>query len=128
MEVVVEYPITMDVDNVEDMFPSENTLAYQRKKHMDTRHHFICDYVEDRIAKIKCLRSKKNLADPFTNNLSNGLFESLIIRYVHHSYDLKNSLLIFQSRGSKASKVIEEGCWRIVKNILENVHHSVNYK
>ena len=52
-------------------------------KHIDVFHHFIYDYVDDGEAKIQFLRSEENMADPFTNNQSNWLFESLTLRYVY---------------------------------------------
>ena len=77
-----EYPITVNVDNAGDIFLSENTSTYQRTKHMDLRHHFICDYVEDGTVKFKFVCSEGSMLDPFTNNLSNVPFESLTSRYV----------------------------------------------
>ena len=52
MEFFVKYPITVHVDNVGDIFLSENTLVSQRTKHIDMRHNFIFDYVEDRTVKL----------------------------------------------------------------------------
>ena len=46
MGVVVEYPISMDVDNVGDIFLSENISLSKWTKHIDVRQHFICEYVE----------------------------------------------------------------------------------
>ena len=52
MGVVVEYPITMHIDSVGDIFLSENTLVYKQTKHIDIRHHFIRDYVEEGTVKL----------------------------------------------------------------------------
>ena len=51
MVVVVEYPITVHVDNVGDIFLSKKTLASQKTKHIDVYRHFMRDYVEDRALK-----------------------------------------------------------------------------
>ena len=72
--VIVEYNITVHVDIVGDIFLLENASVYQRTKHIDPRHHFICDYLEDRTEKTQFVFSEENLADTFTKNLSNGLF------------------------------------------------------
>ena len=56
MEVTFKYPITVYVDNFGDIFLSENTLVYQRAKHIDVRQQFICDYVEDVTLKIQFFR------------------------------------------------------------------------
>ena len=83
MVVVVEYPITVQVDNVGAIFLSENTFLSQRKKHIYVHRHFIRNYFEDRTVKIQFVRSEENMIDPFKKNLSNGLFKSPTSRYVH---------------------------------------------
>ena len=65
----------MNVDNVGDVFPSENTLLSQQIKHIYVYHHFMCDSFEDGTVEIQFFWSEENLADPFTNNLINGPFE-----------------------------------------------------
>ena len=57
--VVVELPITKHVDNTGAIFLSENKLVYQWMKHIDMRHHFIWDYIDDRIVKLKIFIQKK---------------------------------------------------------------------
>ena len=83
MVVVVEYPIIVHVDNIGAIFLSDNTSAYQQTKHINVRHHFIHDYVGDGTVKIKFGPFEENMADSFTNNLSNGPFESITSRYVN---------------------------------------------
>ena len=73
----------MYVDNVGAIFPSENTLVSQRTKHIYVRRHFICDYIEYGIAEIKIFQSEENPTYSITNNLSNGPFESLTLKYVY---------------------------------------------
>ena len=60
--------------------------------------------------KIKFVHSEANIADPFTNNLSNRPFHLITSRYVHHEKIFENSLPLFQSHEIKALYVIEEGC------------------
>ena len=72
--IVVEHPIAMHVDNVGTIFLSDNTSVSKSKKHIDVRHHFICDYIEYGTVKIQFVRSEENLADPFTKDLINGPF------------------------------------------------------
>ena len=73
-------------------------------------NHLIRDYVENKTVKIMVVRSEENMADTFTKNLSKYPFKSLAPRYVHREQYLKNSLSLFQSPGSKASHVTDEGC------------------
>ena len=126
MVVVVEYPIAMHINNVGSIFLSEKTYTPQLTNHIDVCHHFICDYVEDRTVEIYFFRSEENMAYPFTKKLSNGPFGSLTSSYVHREQYLNISLSLFQSHGGKASHVIEEGCYRVSKNILGSGHHMMN--
>ena len=80
--VVVEYSVSVHNDNVGAILVPDNTSVSQRMNHIDVRHHFIQDYVEDGRVKIKIFRSEENVAYSFTNNLSNGPFESLTSGYV----------------------------------------------
>ena len=73
----IEYPINVDIDKIITIFLPENTLVSQRTRHIDVRHNFFLDCVEDGTVKIQFFCSEENLADPFTKNLSNGPFESL---------------------------------------------------
>ena len=81
--VVVEYPITVLVDNVRYILLSEKASEYQWMKHIDARHNFIFEYVEDGTAKIKSFHTEGNIAFLFTKNLCNGPIESLTSWYVH---------------------------------------------
>ena len=53
MGFVVEYPITMRVDNVGATLLLENTLESQLMKHIDVRHHFSRGCVEYGTVKIQ---------------------------------------------------------------------------
>ena len=53
MGVVVEYPSTVYVDRVWEIFLLENIYISQKIKHIDVQHHFIRDYGEDGTVKIK---------------------------------------------------------------------------
>ena len=84
MEVVVEYPITVHDDNIGAILLPENTYLSQQTKDIYVRHQFIRDYVEDKTVKINFFRSEEKMEDLFTKNLSNGPFEFLTSKYVHH--------------------------------------------
>ena len=57
MGIEVSYPITVYVDNIGAIFTSENVTTSNRTKHVDVRHHFIREHVEDGIIKIEFIRS-----------------------------------------------------------------------
>ncbi len=59
-ESEVEYPIVIEVDNVGAIYMANNHTTSQRTKPVDTRYHFVGNYVEDGI--------QKPDADIFTKN------------------------------------------------------------
>ena len=62
------------VDVIGAMFLANNSVLSQRTKHISVRHHFIREYVEERVAKKIFVKSKLNTADIFTKSLSQELF------------------------------------------------------
>jgi hypothetical protein len=87
IEVEVEMPITVKVDNVGAIFMAENVSANSRTKHVDTRYHFIRDFVEDGVIKIVFVRTHENKADIFTKNVSSEVYNSHVNDFVE---DRKN--------------------------------------
>ena len=53
MGVLVEYPFTMNYDNVGATFLLDNTLVPQWTMHIDVHHHLIWDYFENGSEKTK---------------------------------------------------------------------------
>ena len=72
--IEVELPIMVKVDNQGAIFLSNNRTLGQRTKHVDTRYHFVREYVEEGILKIIYVKSEDNTADMMTKNLSKELF------------------------------------------------------
>ena len=83
MGVVVEYYITAYVDTFGYILVSDNTLVPQQMNHIDSSPHLIWYYVDYGTVKIKFIHSEEKLAEPFTNNLSNIMFQYITTRYVH---------------------------------------------
>jgi hypothetical protein len=73
MGVKVDLPILFHVDNVGAIFIGTNVTVSQRSKHIDTRYHFVREYVQDGFIHIIFVRTKDNDADIFTKNLSDDL-------------------------------------------------------
>ena len=73
----------MHVYNIGAIFISGNTSVSQWTTHIDVRHHFIRDYIEEGTVKIQFVCSEENMTDPLEKNLSNGPFESLASSYLH---------------------------------------------
>ena len=71
--VKVAYPVVVRVDNMGAIFIANNEGMGQRTKHIDMKHHFVREHVEDGILKIVYVQSEENDADVFTKNLSGEL-------------------------------------------------------
>ena len=100
MEIPVELPVIVRVDNVGAIFMSANQTATGRTKHIDIRTNFVREYVEDGLIKIIFVKSEDNKSDGFTKNTS-------IETYERHqgSYVADRSYLTSQSQQSES-----EGC------------------
>ena len=70
----LQYPIIVNVDNIGAVYLSKNATTGNRTKHIDTRYHFVREYIEDGILKVVFVRSENNHADIFTKNLSTESF------------------------------------------------------
>jgi hypothetical protein len=75
IHVQVKIPIIVKTDNVGAIFMSENASTGVRTRHVDTRYHFVCDFIEDGFSKIEFVRSVENDSDVFTKNVSQELYE-----------------------------------------------------
>ena len=73
--VPVLLPIEVKVDNVEAIYLSKSATTSNRTRHIDTRYHFVRDYIDDGILKSVFVRSEDNHADIMTKNLSVKLYE-----------------------------------------------------
>ena len=75
MNLQVGYPITVHVDNIGAIFLANNKTTSDRTKHVDIRHHFVREYIEDGTVKIVFVMSSQNDADIFTKNLPGEAYE-----------------------------------------------------
>jgi len=74
LSVPLKYPIEVQVDNIGAVYLSKNATTGNRTKHIDTRYHFVREYIEDGIVKVIFVRSEDNDADIFTKNLNTETF------------------------------------------------------
>lgn len=70
----LKYPVEVKVDNIGAVYLSKNATTGNRTKHIDTRYHFVREYIEDGIVKVIFVRSEDNDADIFTKNLNTETF------------------------------------------------------
>ena len=75
MNITVELPITVHVDNVGAIWLSNNRNTRDRTKHIDIRTSFVKEYQEDGKIIIKFVKSEDNEADIFTKNTTNIIFQ-----------------------------------------------------
>ena len=75
MNITVELPITVHVDNVGAIWLSNNRNTGDRTKHIDIRTSFVKEYQEDGKIIIKFEKSEDNEADIFTKTTCNIIFQ-----------------------------------------------------
>jgi len=64
-------------DNMSAINISKNHVQHSRMKHIDIRHHFIRELIENKIVEISHVSSEKQLADIFTKPLDLNSFLNL---------------------------------------------------
>ena len=67
--------MTLFCDNMSAINISKNHVLHSRTKHIDIRHHFIRELVEDKIVTLEHVATKNQLADIFTKALDANQFE-----------------------------------------------------
>ena len=77
-----EYNVRQDVmtlfcDNLSAINISKNPIQHSRTKHIDIRHHFIRDLVEDKVIILEHVSTENQLADIFTKALDAVQFGNL---------------------------------------------------
>ena len=76
MNVEMELPITVHVDNVGAISLSNNRTASDWTKHIDARSSFVKEYQEDAKPIIKFVKLEDNKTDIFTKNTTNAIFQN----------------------------------------------------
>src|ERR1051325_2242319 len=81
-QMLTEYNVTQDVmtlycDNLSAINIFKNPIQHSRTKHIDIRHHFIRDLVEEKLIKLEHVATELQLADIFTKALDARQFENL---------------------------------------------------
>ncbi|KAL0560393.1 hypothetical protein IC582_000797 [Cucumis melo] len=69
--------MTLYCDNMSVIDISRNSIQHSRTKHIDIRHHFIRELVENKVIRLDHIRSNLQLADIFTKPLDMNTFEYL---------------------------------------------------
>jgi hypothetical protein len=85
LDIQVETPTTIYVDNQSAIRISENDSAHSRTKHIDIKHHYINDLINQGEVKLEWISTDNQLADIFTKTLQPSTFISLRDRLIHSS-------------------------------------------
>ena len=92
MNIEVELPITVHVDNIGAIWSSNNCTTSDRTKHIDIRTSFVKEYQEDGKIIIKFVKSEENEADIFTKNTTNVIFSNHQKKLVWDKTNVDNEL------------------------------------
>ena len=106
MNIEVELPITVHVDNVGAIWLSNNRTTSDRTKHIDIRTSFVKEYQEDGKIIIKFVQSEENDADISTKNTTNVIFSNHQKKLVWDKTNVDNEV----SQKPNQSKNQQEGC------------------
>ena len=71
----MDYGIKLDhipikCDNTSAINLSKNPIQHYRTKHIDIRHHFLCDHVQNGDISLEFINTNNQLADIFTKPLN----------------------------------------------------------
>jgi hypothetical protein len=79
-------------DNQSAIRISDNVSSHSRTKHIDIKHYYINDLVEQGEIKLQWISTEDQLADIFTKTLKTSTFTSLRDRLIHSSHSHHDEL------------------------------------
>ena len=106
MNIEVELPITVHVDNVGAIWLSNNRTTSDRTKHIDIRTAFVKELQEDGKIIIQFVKSEENEADIFTKNTTNVIYNNHQKNLVWDKANVENEV----NQELDQSKNQQEGC------------------
>jgi len=119
MNIPVETPVTVRVDNMGAIFMLENASSGVRTRHVDTRYHFVREQVADKIVEIVFVKTDENKADGFTKNIKSEVFEKHRKDFVWDKEECGNTALSYQIKEDEQETVLNEKHWTSVGRVLE---------
>ena len=80
--MMMDYGFDLDIltifcDNTSTINISKNHVQHSRTKHIDIRHHFIRELVENKVLVLEYIETHKQIADIFTKALDSVRFDFL---------------------------------------------------
>jgi hypothetical protein len=85
LHIKVNLPILVKTDNIGAIFMSENVLTDFRTRHVDTRYHFVREFIKVGFIKIEFVRSAENDSNLFTKNVNKELYEKYTKKFLEDS-------------------------------------------
>jgi hypothetical protein len=82
LHIKVNLPIVVKMDNIGEIFMSENASTGFCTRHVDIHYHFVREFIEDGFIKIKFVRSVENDSDLFTKNVHQELFAKHTMKFL----------------------------------------------
>jgi hypothetical protein len=82
IRIKIQLPINIKYDNGGAIYLANNHCNSQRTKHIDTRRHFVREWVEDDILKIVFTPSLENTADISSKNPTEEIFQKHAVNLV----------------------------------------------
>jgi hypothetical protein len=74
LHIKVNLPIVVKMDNIGEIFMSENALTGFCTWHVNTRYHFVQEFIKDGFIMIDFVRSAENDSDLFTKKINQELY------------------------------------------------------
>ena len=85
-------PIDIYIDNKGAAQIAENRVNNRRTRHIDIRHHYIRDLIEDRVYNLEYIAGDSNLADIFTKPLGTAQFT----KYARRILNLPDDIVLYE--------------------------------
>ncbi len=122
LNLQVEKPIIVHMDNVGAIFVAENASATKHTRHIESCYHFVCEFIIDGHIKIIFVMSKDNIAYMFTKNVVSEIFEEHIDNFLIHREVIKLTSKELEAIGITNSGRVSENNISF-RTTNENVNH-----
>ena len=91
LELPIEKPVVVRVDNMGAIFMAKNTTATKRTKHIDVRANFVHEHVDEETGQmiIVFVRSEDNKSDPMTKNVPKNVMQDHTGEYLGNAEEIE---------------------------------------
>ena len=108
MEIKVQLPIKVQVDNVAAIWLANNSSVSVRTKHVDLRAHFVRDMIKDQVIEINFVKSAENdSSDIMTKNQQGQHYKYAKSKLVYTVQDMKEKKAIEDIEDEETGRMLE---------------------